>query len=236
VTAVAPDVATVGVISIARRTLSRIAGISGLAFVTLVTTHNLLLGAASMPASDASAVEIANFITTNKTLLSVAVALVPFSVVALFTFIAGATERLGRGSAEGAAWTRLGMTALTVVGPLFLTGLLFMYILLAESAELAARGALTETLWRLREGSFILVGIALAAGMIGLSRAARLNGLIPVWHQGLGFVAAAGFLIAAALAVPGLEGSPVRVLGFASFIGWLAWLALTSIRLLRSAD
>ncbi len=218
------------------RTLSRIGGLAGLAFVTLVTAHNLLLGAASLPDSDASAAQIADFIATNKTLLSVAVALVPFSVVALFTFIAAAGERLSKGSTESAAWTRLGMTGLTVVGPLFLTGLLFMYILLADSADLAAQGALTETLWRLREASFIAIGVALAAGMIGLSRAARLNGLIPVWHQGLGFLAAGSFLVTAALAVPGLEGSPVKMLGFAAFIGWLAWLALTSIRLLRTPD
>jgi hypothetical protein len=88
------------------------AGVAGLAFVTLVTAHNLLLGAASLPASDASAAEIADFVTTNKTLLSVAVALVPFSVVALFTFIACAAERLDRGSRESAAWTRMGMTGL----------------------------------------------------------------------------------------------------------------------------
>lgn len=232
--ATTPVAHTFAVSTAARWSLTRVAGLGGLAFVALVATQNLLVGAASPPPGDASAPEIAEFFAANKTLLSVAVGMVPFAVVALYTFIAGATDRLRRGPAAAAAWTRLGMSGLGIVGPLFLTGLLFEYVLIAESADLEARGALTETLWQLRGASLILTGVALALGMVGLSRAARLNGLIPAWHQGLGFAAAGAFLVAAAAAAPAVDGSPVGLLGFAGFAAWLVWLALTSVRLLRA--
>lgn len=235
-TAVAPDVAAAGVISNVRRSLSRVAGMSGLAFVALVAAENVLIGSASPPANDASAAEIADFFSGNKTLISVAVAMVPVAVVALFLFIAGITERLRRGATETLIWTRVGMTGLMTAGPLFLTGLLFEYVLIAQSSDLEARGALTETLWQLRGGSLLLTGIALGIGMIGLSRSARLNGLISSPHQGLGFVAAGGFLVTAMFAARAVEGSPVGLVAFVAFAGWLIWLTWTSLRLLRSAD
>jgi hypothetical protein len=222
-----PAVATV------TRSLTRIAGLSGLAFVALVAAENLIVGAASPPAADAPAAEIADFIAANKTALSVAVGMVPFAVVALYAFLASAFGWLSQGPREAGAWTRLGMSGLVVVGPLFLTGTLFELVLLAESDDLAGHGALTEILWQLRNASLIATGIALAVAMLGLSRAARLRGLIPAWHEGLGFVAAGAFLIAAAAAGPVVDGSPLGLLGFAAFVAWLVWLALTSIRLLR---
>jgi hypothetical protein len=215
------------------RSTSRIAGLCGLAFVALVGAQNLIVGAISPPAGDASAAKIAEFIDANKTVLSVAVGMVPFAVLALYAFVAGATARLSRGTGAAAAWTRLGMSGLVAVGPLFLVGMLFEYVLLAESEDIASWGSLTETLWQLRNASLILTGITLAIAMLGLSRAARLNGLIPAWHEGLGFAAAGGFLVAAAAAVPAVEGSPIGFLGFAAFVAWLLWLALTSVRLLR---
>jgi hypothetical protein len=218
------------------RSLTRVAGFAGLAFVALVAAENLIVGATAPPANDASAAEIADYVAAHKTAISVAVGMVPFAAVALYVFIASATARLRRASEQAAAWTRLGMSGLLAVGPLFLTGLVFQYVLLARSADLAADAALTETLWQLHGAAFIPTGIALAVGMIGLSRAARLNGLIPTWHQGLGFIAAGAFLIASAAAVPAVEGSPVGLLGFAAFVGWLVWLALTSVRLLRAPE
>ena len=111
-TAVVPDVPTYAAIPQTRRSLSRAAGVSGLAFVALVAIENLLVGSASPPANDASAAEIAEFFTNNKSLVSAAVGIVPFAVVALYIFIAGVTERLRRGLAETLIWTRLGMTGL----------------------------------------------------------------------------------------------------------------------------
>jgi hypothetical protein len=234
VAATARNVPSLPAVATADRSRTRIAGLGGLAFVAIVAVQNLIVGATSPPAGDASAAEIADFIAANKTALSVAVGMVPLAVVALFAFIAGATDRLRHGSDEAAAWTRLGMSGLLILGPLFLGGILFEYVLLAESADLAARGPLTETLWQLRGASLILVGVALALALLGLSRAARLGGLIPAWHEGLGIVAAGAFLVAAVAAVPTVEGSPVGLLGFAAFVAWLVWLALTSVRLLRS--
>lgn len=235
-TAIAPDVSLAPAAVPLGRTIPRIAGFAGLAFVAIVASRNVIFGAASPPANDASATGIADFIAANKTSLMVQVGVVPLAVVALYAFIACATERFRRGSADAAAWTRLGMCGLIIVEPLFMIGMLFEYVLVARSTDLAARGAVTETLWQLRSGTLILVGVALAVGLIGLSRAGRISGLIPAWQERLGYVAAGTFLVSAGFAVATIEGSPVGLIGLVAFVGWLVWLTLTSIRLLRTAD
>jgi hypothetical protein len=216
--------------------VDRIAGLAALAFVVIVGLVNLIIGSMAPPAADAPASAIAAFFADNRTVLTVAAGMVPFGVIALFTFLASSFRRFAAGSGEGAFWGRLGAAGLVLVEVMFLTRFVFELVMIAGIDRLSAEPMLVEALWRVQGAATILTGLALAVALIGLARAARLSGLTPAWNEALGFAAAAGFLIAAVAGVPALEGSPIGLVGLVAFIGWLTWLAHTGVRFLRTAE
>jgi hypothetical protein len=100
--------------------------------------------------------------------------------------------------------------------------------------RLANDHLLVETLWQLQGAAMAANGLALAVTLLGLSRAARLSGLIPAWQEVMGLAAAVAFVVASVGVVPSLSGSPIGFLALPAFITWLVWLGLTSGRLLRN--
>jgi len=121
-----------------------------------------------------------------------------------------ATSR-SKPSSEAAFWTRVGGVGLVLVEVMFLTRFLFELILITN----------IETLWWLQGAAMIFNGLALALALLGLSRTARLGGLIPAWQKLLGLGAARAFFIVAVSSVASLEGSPIGLLGLAAFVSWL---------------
>jgi hypothetical protein len=216
--------------------LDRIAGFAGLAFALIVGAVNVLVGSMAPPQFDASASEIAAYFTENRTALAAVSAAVPFAVVSLFLFLASSFPRLTTPSAEAAFWTRVGVVGLVLVEVMFLGRFLFELVLIANVESLAGEPALIETLWQLQSAAMTFNGLALAIALLGLSRAARLAGLIPAWQEALGLGAALAFFIATVAVVPSLEGSPIGLLGLPAFVAWLVWLALTSVRFLRTDE
>jgi hypothetical protein len=223
-------------VTTARLSLSRMAGLAGLAFAIVVAFVNLFVGSMTPPAMDATGSEVTAFVTENKTALSFAIGTVPVAAIALFVFLAGVYPRLSATSGKAAFWMRMGIGGGVLVEVIFLTRTLFEAALVANVETLASEPALVETLWKLQGVAMIFSGLGLALTLTGLSRAARLGGMIPAWHQVLGFGAAIAFVIPAIASVASLEGSPVGMLGFPAFVAWLTWLALTSVRLLRTDD
>jgi len=216
--------------------LDRIAGFTGLAFALIVACVNVIVGSMSPPPYDARAAEITSFFTNNGGTHAIMAGLIPFAVVSLFLFLASSFPTLCKTSSEAAFWTRVGAVGLVLVEVMFLTRFLFELVLITNIENLAGEPAVIETLWWLQGAAMIFNGLALAVALLGLSRAARLGGLIPAWQELLGLGAALAFFIVAVSSVASLEGSPIGLLGLAAFVSWLVWLALTSLRLLRSGD
>ena len=216
--------------------LERIAGIAAVTFAAVVGAHNVLLGSMSPPRGDATVGEIAEFFAGNETGLAIVTGMVPFAVVALAVFVAGAYPRLSRGSTEAGLWARVGALGAGLVAAMFLGTMIFQTALIAGAEQLAEQPGMTEALWHLREAAFGMTGLVLSVTLLGLSRAGRLSGLLPAWQEALGLAAALGFFVAAVGLVPAVGGSPIGLLGFASFVAWLAWLAMTGVRLLRTED
>ena len=160
--------------------------------------------------------------------------MVPIPVIALFLFLAGSFQRLSATSREAAFWARVGAVGLILVEVMFLARTTFELVLLTKAEALAGEPALVETLWQLQSAGLIFTGLALALALLGLSRAGRLSGLLPAWQESMGLLAALGFFIAAIAATASLEGSPIGIIGLPAFLTWLVWLALTSLRLIRS--
>jgi len=214
----------------------RMAGFAGLAFAILVAIVNIAVGASGPPAFNAAASDITPWVMGNRALLTAAAGVVPFGVILLYAFVSGAVARLSQGSSEAAFWARFGAVGVVVVEIMFLARVLFELVLVANIDRLAGEPALVEVLWQLQSAATILTGLAIGIALTGLSRAARQCGLIPAWHQAMGFAAASGFLIGAIAAILSLEGSPIGIVGLPAFLAWLAWLALTSRALLRDAN
>ena len=214
----------------------RIAGFAGLAFAIVVGFVNLFVGSLGAPLSDASGQEVIDFVSGNSGALTLAIGVVPIGVISLFAFLAAVFPVLSRTSPEAAFWTRVGAAGIILVEVMFLVRILFESALVANIDSLAAEPALVETIWTIQGAGLIFAGLALSLTLTGLSRAARIVGLIPAWQQALGFGAAAGFVIQAIASVTALDGSPIALLGLVSFVCWLTWLAITSVRLLRSSE
>lgn len=212
----------------------RIAGLAGLAFAAIVGVVNIAIGAASPPMADASGGEIVAFMTDNRTLLGGVAAVIPFAVVSLFLFISSVFSRLSDASPESAFWTRVGTVGIVLVEVMFLTRMIFEFVLIANAEALAGETVLVETLWQLSNAAMVVNGLALAVTLLGLSRAASIAKLIPRWQEVLGLGSAALFFIGAVSLLPSLEGSPIGIVGLPAFAGWVAWLAMTSVRLLRA--
>ena len=216
------------------RRLDRIAGFGGLAFAVIVAAQNVIVGSMSPPRGDASASDITAFIADNDARLAGVFGMVPFAVVALALFVGGVVPRLSRTSGEAALWTRVGVFGLGLVAALFVSGLLPEIALVANASDLTGQEGTVKLLWQLREASLMAAGLALGVTLVGLSRAARLGGLIPRWQEAMGFGAAAAFFIASVAIVPAVEGAAIGILGFAGFATWLIWIGLTGIRLIRA--
>lgn len=214
--------------------LERVAGVAGLTFVALVAATNVAIGALDPPSGNANAGEVVAFFEDHGTALMAVRAMMPISFVALILFLGGAFPRLSSASPAAAFWTRVGAIGIVMVGVLFLTHTLVELPLLTNIEGLAGEPAVVESLWLLHGASLIFSGLGLTVTLLGLSRAARLSGLIPAWQEAMGLLAAFGFFVAAMAAAAALDGSPIGLLGLVAFLAWLAWLAMTSIRLLRS--
>jgi hypothetical protein len=216
------------------RRLDRLAGFGGLAFAVIVAAENLILGSMSPPRGDASGGEIAAFIAENDSQLAGVFGMVPFALVALALFAGGIVPRLSRTSSEAAMWTRVGVFGLGLVAALFIGGMIPKIVLIANASDLAGQEGMVKMMWQLNEASLVATGLLLGITLVGLSRAARLGGLIPRWQEVFGFCAAGGFFVASVAIVPAVEGAAIGLLGFAAFAAWLIWLGLTGVRLLRS--
>jgi hypothetical protein len=211
----------------------RWAGITGLAFALFVGLLNVFLASLAPPAMDAQGSDIVAFVAENRTVLAVALGMVPAGIFLLFMFIAGAYPVLSKASPAAAFWTRLGAVGVVLVEIMFLTRTLPEVVLVANVDSLANDHLLVETLWQLQGASMAANGLALAVTLLGLSRAARLSGLIPAWQEMMGLAAAVAFVVASVAVVPSLSGTPIGILALPAFVAWLVWLGITSSRLLR---
>lgn len=212
----------------------RIAGLAGLAFATIVGAVNVAVGSMAPPSADASAADIISFLTDNRTVLLSISAAIPFAILALFLFITSAFSRLSAASPEAAFWARVATVGVVLVEVMFLTRMIFEFVLIANADTLTQEPALAQILWQLSNAAMVINGLALAITLLGLARAASLAQLIPRWQELFGLGAATLFFIGAVLLVPTLEGSPAWAFGLAGFAGWVVFLAMTSVRLLQA--
>ena len=212
---------------------ARAAGLGGITFAATVLAQNIIRGA-SAPANGASTKEVLTHYTDHRALTFVLVATFVLSAVGLAVFLGGAMRRLLASERRG--WALTGY-----VGGVGIMAL-FAIVVGAEQAlsVVATRGqpnvGAIEALWALHNSVFTVLDVFIAAALIGLSRAGIAAGITPAAFRKLAPVGSA-MLLVGALAGPSIAaGDAMPLFGVAGigFLIWLAFVATTGLRLVRS--
>jgi hypothetical protein len=211
----------------------RLGGAAGLAFIGLVGSANLILGAAGMPRTGASAVEVREFFATHADAVALSSSIATLVWVALPVFAAGIVARLRHSSEEGIeSWPLLGLAAVLMQNTVF-AGVVAVQVALA-TADLSDDSA--WALWQVHNALFTLNGTSLALIMLGFSVAGLRGGLIRAWHARLGLTAAVVLALSSFTTPFHAELESLGLLGLVGFVMWLVWVATYAVALLRGRD
>ncbi len=212
---------------------TRIAGLGGLAFVATVILQNVLRGA-SAPSNGASARDVLTHYADHRSLTFVLVATFVLGGLGLATFLGGAMRTMVDGPRR--AWAYTGFAGAAGVLALFST-----LVATEQAISVVAHGAgpdegAVAALWALHNSVFTVLWLFIGIALLGLARAGVAAGITPPIFDRL---APIGFLLLAigCVAGPGIAaGDVMGLFGLAlvGFLIWLAFLAATGLRLLRS--
>lgn len=214
---------------------SRLAGLGGLIFAGVVVLQNILRGSES-PANDASAREVLGYYADHRAMTFVLVTTFVVSGLGLAAFLGGAMPRLLQSGRRG--WATMG-----AVGAMAIM-VLFTIVVGAEQALSVAANrpnpsaATIEALWVLHNSIFSLLDLFIAIALFGLAKAGVAAGVTPRIFERLAPIAGALLLVAtvAGPAIAGGDAMPLFGVGVVGFLVWLAFLATTGLRLVRTGN
>jgi hypothetical protein len=214
---------------------TRAAGWGALAFAVVVIAQNLIRGA-SAPGNGATAATVLSHYSDDGTTSVVLAATYVLSGIGLAVFLGGITRHLLATSRRGWAVTGL-------VGALGVYGVFSLVVAADQALGVAARmdrpdpGAI-QALWALHNSVFTVLDLSIALALLGLSRAAVAAGMTPrafTWLAPIG----SSLLVIGTIAGPATAAGRGMVLfgvAGAGFLVWLGFLAVTGVRLVRTAE
>jgi hypothetical protein len=209
---------------------SRLAGIGGLMFVGTVLVQNALR--AGFPANDASAEEVMRFYADHRNVTVALAALFAVGAISVATFLGGAVARAARGPSRGLAIA--GGASGSALLAIFST----MVALDMAIAGYVHRGtpdtSVVEGLWVLHNSVFGVLLAAIGVTLACLAAACAACGLVNRKWKVAGIVGGALLLIGGATTPAIVDGSPTMFIGVVGFVVWIAFVATTSLKMLRS--
>lgn len=216
------------------RSPDALTGAAGLTFAALVIAQNVIR-AATGPTNGASPATVLNFLHQQAWFVHFEFVTYLLGYPAILLFGAGLARAAVAANPRAQVWAQLGRNSLLVVVVLFGLVNAIQVTMLASRDALTGQPDLTAVLWNLHNAVFTLNFTAVGVALFGLGRAAVVAGLIPRWTGP--FTAVGGLLLAlaAAPAVAEIHGSALMGIGLVGFVIWLAFVAGTGLRLLRSS-
>jgi hypothetical protein len=213
---------------------ARLAGMGALGFVGTVVAQNIIRGS-SAPSNDAPGSEVLAHYADHRAMTFVLVATFVVGGVSLALFLGGAMRRLLAGVRRG--WATVGYVGAAGVLALFamVVGSEQALSVMADTSRPDV-GAI-EAIWTLHNSVFTVLMLFIAIALVGLSRAGVAAGITPRVFDRIAPIGGA-LLLVGTLAGPAIAGGDAMALFAISVIGfvvWLAFLASTGIRLMRSA-
>ncbi len=206
-----------------------LAGLGGLVFVALLIIQNAIRSAE--PGFAARPQDLITYFADHRTAAVVPLGLYPLGMVGLLAFAAGIRKHLAGG--EQRFWADVGTFAVIVVAALFAVVNVTEITITARGTALAHSPAAVQVLWGLHGGAVGLNLVAIASALLGLSRAAAAQGLLPRWFEPIPLIGAACLFVAAVFTVAIVDGGAWLYLGFVGFIVWGVFLVLAGIALIR---
>ncbi len=214
---------------------AKLAGIGGLAFAGIVLLQNIIRGG-SAPANGATSAEVLTHYNDHRAITFVLVATFVLSGVGLAFFLGGAMRHLM--ATERRGWALTGFVGATGVMALFGVVVGAEQALSVVATHSQPNIGAIEALWALHNSVFTVLDIFIAIALLGLSRAGIAAGLTPRAFGRLAPVGSA-LLLVGTFAGPSIaagDAMPLFGLAGVGFVIWLAFLAATGIRLVRSQE
>lgn len=212
---------------------SRAAGFGALAFVGIAVLQNVLRGSAA-PTNGASSDEVLSYYADHRTLTFVLLGTFVLGGTGLAVFLGGAMRRLVAGARPAWAYTGL-------AGGLGIMALFAVMVGSEQALSVVADGptpsaGAVDALWALHNSVFTVLWLSIGVALLGLARAGVAAGITPATFDRL---APVGFALLALGTVAGPataagDAMPMFGLGLVGFLIWLAFLATTGLRLVRS--
>jgi hypothetical protein len=215
-------------------TFTRITGLAGLGFVTVVVAANVASAAVGQPPdAGADPTEVATYLTEHPIPVGISLALPPLAWLLLAIFGAGAFASIWPVEHDrGEAWSVVGLTGVVMLNLLFAS---VVATQIALTADAPAATALTGGLWDLHNAYFAINNVGIATALTGFSIGGIRTTTLRPWHGLLG-LAGAGLTLAGAMLAPvtaGGQAPALSLIGFAGFGLWLLWVATFGMALLR---
>lgn len=214
---------------------TRLAGFGALSFVAVVVLQNLVRGS-SAPGNGASASEVLDHFADTRGITFLLVCTFVVSGISLATFLGGTMRRLAASARPGWAGTGYlgGAGVLILFGVLLASEQALSVLAHGDHPDLAAVSAL----WALHNSVFTVLLLFIGIALFGLSRAGVAAGITPRVFGWLGPVGSVLLAISCA-AGPGIAAGELGGmfgLGLVGFLIWLAFVATTGFRLVRSTE
>lgn len=213
---------------------ARLAGAGALTFAGIVVLQNLIRGA-SAPPNDATTAEVVAKYGDHRSITFVLVAMFVVSGLGLVTFLGGAARRFLSGGRPG--WASTGLVGAVGILGLFSVTLACEQALSVLASASHPDASAVAAVWALHNCVFTVLLLMIAVALLGLSRAGVAAGITPRVFEKLGPIGAAT-LVLGCLAGPSIAkggAMPIFGLSLLGFVTWLAFLAATGIRLVRTS-
>lgn len=215
---------------------------------SLVIQNAVVIGVGAPGYGDLIA-QVVAFHAENRTALGLVFGLEALNLPLLLGLVTGLHGLVRRRGAAGADWSRLAMVAASACAAILaLYAVLWVGVVLASgplgsgplgsgapgAGTLAVPTPVIELVWRMHAAAFALALPALGTTLLGAAVATHLAGLTQRWQRLIGIAGGGSLIAAGAASLAIADGSPLVLASMPGYAAWIAWLAVTGIRLLRS--
>ncbi len=225
---------------------------------SLVIQNAVVIGVGAPGYGDPIA-QVVAFHAENRTALGLVFGLEALNLPLLLGLVTGLHGLVRRRGAAGADWSRLAMVAASACAAILaLYAVLWVGVVLASgplgsgplgsgapasgplgsgtpgAGTLAVPTPVIELVWRMHAAAFALALPALGTTLLGAAVATHLAGLTQRWQRLIGIAGGGSLIAAGAASLAIADGSPLVLASMPGYAAWIAWLAVTGIRLLRS--
>jgi hypothetical protein len=212
----------------------RFVGAAAIAFAVLVVIENVLLAVTSAPGYDAPMEDVLAYYAANRDAIAIISGLVALYLPLLLVFVTGLHGLVERRGGDGAGWSRLAVAAGATLSAIFVLFNVTQIGLALSADGLAKPTQAFELVWQIHAAAFALALPMIGTTCLGVAFAAHASGLTRAWQRLLGLVGGSLLLAAGLGSLAIADGSALIFVGLLGFAGWLVWLLVTGVRLIRS--